>query len=167
MDNYSPNLVSTSETSIPNPQMPMKTLRTLIALGAIAAMSSPLAAAQELPKPTKYENVTWYMSLYIKFKPSRAEEAQQIINQYFIPADKAIGREVIGFECKSGRWDVIAFIPMLDGPGDLAWKGLPTEGKWAAEIAKIAGGPQKAIEVLAKFSELIADEDRQIVLRQK
>lgn len=101
-------------------------------------MSSPLAIGQEPPKPAKYENVNWYTALYLKFKPNRAEDTQKIIDRYFVAADKAIGREVIGFECKSGRWDVIAFIPMPDGPAELAWKNSPTEGKWKAEIAKIA-----------------------------
>ncbi len=148
----------------------MKTLRTLIALialGAIAATSTPHAIGQEPPKPTKYENVNWYAAVYMKFKSNRAEEAQKIINQYFVPADKAIGREVIAFECKSGPWDLIVYIPMPDGPAELAWKNSPTEGKWMAEIAKIAGGPQKAVEAFKEFTDLIVVEDRQIVLRHK
>jgi len=151
----------------PIPNTSMKSLRPLIAFGAIAALSLPHVIGQEAPKPTKYENASWFTALYLKFKPNRAEEAQKIIQQYFVGADKAIGREVMGFECKSGRWDIIAFIPMPDGPAELAWKSSPTDGKWMAEIGKIAGGPQKAAEVMAKFADLIADEDRQIVLRQK
>jgi len=144
----------------------MKLLRTLIALAAIAMMSSPIAVGQELPKATKHENASWYTNFYIKFKPNQADEAQKIIQQYFVPTDKAIGRDVIAFQCKSGRWDLVVFIPMADGAAELAWQMSPAEEKWFAAFAKIAGGPKKANEIWTRYFDCIADSERAIVIRQ-
>ena len=62
----------------------MKTLRTLLALAVISIISSHIGVCQGAPKATKHENVSWYINLYIKFKPNRAEEGQKIINDYFV-----------------------------------------------------------------------------------
>ena len=142
----------------------MNTLRIVLIL-IVSIISSAPSFSQEAPKASKHENVSWYINLYIKFKPGRAEEGLKIIHDYFVAADKVIGRNVIGFQCKSGRWDVIAFLP-IEGPGDLGWKVTPTEEKAAAAMAKISGGPEKAAEIIARFGDLIADEDRQIVMRR-
>jgi hypothetical protein len=144
----------------------MKTLRSLVALAAITLASSTLAVAQDMPKATKHENVSWYMNFNVRFKDNKADEAQKIISQYFIPADKAIGREVLAFQCKSGRWDLIFFVPLKDGTADLAWKISTSDEKWLAALAKTAGSAQKAQEVLAKWDELVVDWNREIVFRQ-
>jgi hypothetical protein len=140
--------------------------RCPLALAAFLLVTSPVLVCQELPKATKHQNVTWFVCLSIKFKINQEEEAQKIIDQYFAPADKAVGREVIAFKCVSGKWDTIVFLPLRDGINDLTWKVSPTDEKWFAAIAKIAGGADKANEVLAKWTGLIMELDRDIVMRQ-
>ena len=143
----------------------MKSIRSLIALTAIVFL--PITAlSQDLPKATKHENATWYYNFSVRFKNGKADDGQKIIQQYFIPTDKAVGREVIAFQCQSGRWDMTVFIPMVGGVADLGWKVSPANEKWMAALAKVAGGTKQALEVLAKWDDLVADWERDVVFRQ-
>jgi hypothetical protein len=142
----------------------MKSFRIVAALAAIVVMPL-LAPAQDLPKATKLEKVTWYYSVAVRFKNGKADEARKLIQQYFVPADKAVGVEVLAFTCQSGRWDSIFFLPMRDGIADLMWKVSPGNEQWFAALAKVAGGAKQAMEVVAKWDDLVADWDRTLVYR--
>ena len=143
----------------------MKPIQSLIALVAIALL--PVAApSQDLPKATKHDDASWYYNISFRFKNGRADEALKIIQQYFVPTDKAVGREVVAFHCQSGRWDMIVFIPMVGGVADLGWKISPANEKWVAALAKVAGGTKQALDVFAKWDDVVADSDRTIVFRQ-
>jgi len=144
----------------------MSKLSIVLSAFAFVLMVTPFANAQELPKAAKYENVTWYQVVYIKFKPVKADDALKIIYDHFVPADKASGREIINFDTRTGEWDHVVYFPMEDGASGLAWKVAPKGEKWWAELAKQLGGAKKAQDLLAKFYELVADRKSEIVMRR-
>ena len=133
---------------------------------AVVLMVTQFGNAQELPKAAKYENVTWYQVVYVKFKPGKVDDALKIIYDHFVQADKKSGREIINFDTRTGEWHHVVYFPMEDGASGLAWTVAPKGEKWWAELAKQLGGEKKAQELLAKFNELVADSKSEIVMRR-
>ena len=133
---------------------------------AFVLMVTHFANAQELPKAAKYENVTWYQVVYVKYKPGKVDDALKIIYDHFVPAGKASGREVINFDMRTGEWHHVVYFPMEDGASGLAWKVGPKVEKWWAELAKQVGGGKEAQDLYAKYIGLIADEKSEIVMRR-
>ncbi len=144
----------------------MSKLSIVLSAFAFILMVTHFANAQELPKAAKYENVTWYEAVYIKFKPGKADDALKIIYDHFVPADKASGRKIINFDMRIGDWHHVVYFPMEDGASGLAWKVAPKDEKWWAELAKQLGGAKKARELLAKWNELVADSRSEMVMRR-
>ena len=144
----------------------MNKLSMVLSAFAFVLMMTHFANAQELPKAAKYENVNWYQVEYFKFKPGKADDALNIIYDHFVPADKAAGREIINFDTRIGEWHHVAYFPMEDGASGLAWKVAPKDEKWWAALAKQLGGATKALELLAKWGELVAETKSEIVMRR-
>ena len=131
---------------------------------AFVFISFPAINAQELPKATKYTDVTWYSVTYYKFKPGMADNALDLVYKYFVPADKATGRRVIHFDVAIGEWDHIAYFPLDEGPGDLAWEVSPSYEKLIQELVNKLG--------IEKYRELdlesfVAYSKSEIVMRRK
>ena len=142
-----------------------KYLALLVAIGFMF-VALPVAVAQELPKAAKHENVKWYTVTYVKFVTSKAEDAQKLLTDYFIPADKASGRDVINFDTKVGEWDHIAFFPIEGGVAGLEWSVAPNEEKWWSALAKLAGSAAKAQALMDQYNESIAYSKSEVVMRQ-
>ncbi len=133
---------------------------------AFVLMVIPFANAQELPKAAKYENVTWYQVVSIKFKPGKTGDALKIIYDHFVPADKASGRQYMNFDMRTGEWHHVVYFPMEDGASGLAWKVSPNGEKWWTELAKQLGGAKEAQDLWAKYLELVADSKSEIVMQR-
>ena len=144
----------------------MSKLSIVLFAFALVITVTPFATAQELPKAAKYENVIWYHVGYYKFKPGKVDDALKLIYDHFVPADKAAGREVLNFDMRIGEWHHVAYFPMDDGASGLAWKFAPNQEKFQAELAKQLGGVEKALELLAKWNELVVDSKEEIVMRR-
>ncbi len=52
-----------------------------------------------------------------------------------------------------------------NGAGDIEWKISPATERWWTELAKVAGGAQKARELMAKWQDLVAAEKYEILIR--
>jgi hypothetical protein len=143
----------------------MKTFTVVFIAVAILLMSLSFTGAQDLPKAAKYTNMTWYSIGYYKFKPGEAENAQKLIANYFMKADKAAGRGVINFNLVTGEWDHIALFPLDGGASGLEWSVGPSEEKWWAELAKLAGGAAKAQDLNKRFNEMIANSKTEVAMR--
>jgi hypothetical protein len=124
-------------------------------------------SAQELPTAKMREDVTYYVAMHLKFKSGKGKEAKEIIYDHFLPANKAIGHEVIVFEYMTGEWDQVVYFSLTEGPGELAWEMSPTNEKWNTEFAKREGGIEKAKELNQRFEELVAKSKREIVMTKR
>ena len=142
----------------------MKNIIALLMVVALVFISLPTVKAQELPQAAKYEDATWYVATYYKFKSGMADDALDLVYKYFVPADKAAGRKVIHFDVNIGEWDHIAFFP-LEGPGDLAWQTSPDYVKVLQELVKQRG--IQIIQELDKYENLIAHSRSEVVMRRK
>ena len=140
------------------------TLEATVSQGAGQTPGSNTTA--QLPKATKYTNVTWYRVEYYKFKPARRDEAMKIIYDHYVQSDKAYG-EIIHFDGLVGEWDHIAYFRLEDGPGTLAWQVSPQAEKESAAAAKLMGGAEKVNELDNRFSDTIADFRSELVMRRK
>ncbi len=135
----------------------MRLLTIVLSLFVFAGMLSPTLRAQELPKAKKYSNVKWYSVSYWKWKPGEAQEASRIIHEHLLPVGKALGRKPIHFHFSSGEWSVVHYFPLDEGPSALEWQVSPDNEKFWVELTKREGGKGKALEVLKKLNELVAD----------
>ena len=143
----------------------MKKCIALLVAVVFVFLVSPATVAQELPKATKYEKVTWYTVGYYKFKPGKTDDVQKLLTDYFIPADKASGRAVINFDYLTGDWHHVAYFPMDGGASGLEWRVAPNDEKWWAALAKIAGGVEKAQELNDKFNEMVEESKTEVAMR--
>lgn len=140
-------------------------LLALLMVMAFAFISLPNITAQELPKATKYKDVTWYGVTYYKFKPGMAGDALNLVYKYFVPADKAAGRKVIHFDGAIGEWDHVAFFPLEGGPADLGWEVSPIYEKVIQNLVK-QHGIDKFREI-EEFQSMIAYSKSELVMRHK
>ncbi len=140
---------------------------TIIGLLVIAFVfiSLPNLTAQELPKATKYTDVTWYTVTYYKFKPGMADDALKLVYEYFVPAGKAAGFKVIHFDVAVGEWDHVAFFRQDGGPEDLGWEVSPIYEKFVQILVKQQG--IEKFRELESFESMIAHSKSELVMRRK
>ncbi len=122
------------------------------------------AAAQELPKAEKRENVQYYQALFVKFKPGMAGQAWEAIYDHFATVDKKIGHKVRAYDLQTGEWDLVVFFP-IDGPDHFSWSTSPQDEKWWAALAEQEGGADKAQEIFKKYLEAVADSKEELAHR--
>jgi hypothetical protein len=103
---------------------------------------------------------------YYKFVASKAEDAKKLITDYFIPADKASGRDLINFDVRIGEWDHITIYPLEGGVARLEWNETPNDEKWWGSFAKLAGGAARAQALMDQFNESIAHSKSEVLMRQ-
>ena len=140
-------------------------LLALLMVMAFVFISLPNITAQELPKATKYKDVTWYGVTYYKFKPGMAGDALNMIYQYFVPAGKASGYKVIHFDVAVGEWDHVAFFSLDGGPGDLGWEVSPIYEKFIQVLVKQQG--MEKLQEIDNFESMIAYAKSELVMRRK
>lgn len=141
-------------------------LTAVVAAGLI--LPAGLAAQEEEPKPEKYEDASWYALVQVDFKPGKRDKAMKMVKDYFAPASEASGTEmpVMHLQHQSGEWDWTIIWHMKGGPGDMEWKQTAEDIKWQKELAELAGGPEKAGEMMEEWSSYIARENVTIAMQQ-
>ena len=139
-------------------------MKALVLTAACAALCVPVvaapAAAQDMPKAERGD-VNWYEIHFIKFKPGKRARAHEIIDNYYIPADKAAGTGagIVDFHFNTGAWDGVVAFPMAGGPADMTWETSPDDVKWMTALAGIAGGMDKAQAILNEWDMLVEREE--------
>lgn len=130
------------------------------ALALCAPVGLAPAAAQDMPGPQRMENVTWARVVMTKFKPGKRQRAMEIIQNYFAKADGMTGKKsgIHGIHLDTGEWDIIYVFPMAGGPADLTWATAPDDIAWMEQMAKLAGGQDQALAIIAEFDSLIANQ---------
>ncbi|MCJ8191488.1 hypothetical protein [Sphingomicrobium aestuariivivum] len=138
-------------------------MKAFLGAAALAVLCvSPVTSVSAQDMPTAERNdLNWYSIHFIKFKPGKRARAHEIIDDYYIPADKAagIGGGTIDLHLNTGEWDGVVAFPMSGGPADMTWDTSPNDVKWMAAMAEIAGGMDKAQAILAEWDSLVEDEE--------
>lgn len=138
-------------------------MKALVMTAAVAALCVPViatpAGAQDMPKAER-NDLNWYSIHMVKFKPGKRARAHEIIDNYFIPADKkaGTGAGIIDLHMNTGEWDSVTAFPMTGGPNDMTWDTSPDDAKWMAAMAEMLGGMDKAQAVLNEWDSLVERE---------
>ncbi|MFQ5411742.1 MAG: hypothetical protein ACE5EC_05575 [Phycisphaerae bacterium] len=132
---------------------------------AILLTTVPGSNGEDVPKVSKYTDVTWYEIVHVDFFPDKHKEALDIVFDHFYPAARAAGLErarILEY-ATGGEWDVTYIFPMKDGPAQLEWEMSPDSVKWRSALAKRVGGDEQAKELLDHYRKMINRYESQIV----
>ncbi|WNC71092.1 hypothetical protein RGQ13_13285 [Thalassotalea psychrophila] len=133
-------------------------------LTASFLMASNISIAEDGKRYDK--SVTWKNVVKINFKPGKRDEALKIISDYYRPATvkaKTPAPEVI-MELQTGDYDLLVVWHMEGGVNDLTWEKGPNGKKWRAALNEIAGGEEKAQEILDQYVNYIDNAENNIAL---
>jgi hypothetical protein len=130
--------------------------KVMLSMVAILAVAAGAVFAQAM-EPKKYKG-DWYEIYEVDFKSGQMEAAIDLIENYFAPAGMKSGDPgpLVVLIHHTGEWDMTAIFKLEGGPGDMAWEIAPDDVKFMTAMAEIAGGPDKAQEVWAKWESLVA-----------
>ena len=143
----------------------MKQFQTILGV-ALFFIAVNFSYAQEM-KAEKYENPEWVSIVKIKFKPMKKEPAMGIINNYFVKADEDSGAPApTTYHFPMGDYDMMVIWEMEDGLETLNWKTTPGDVKWMNSMAKIAGGPDKAMAKLDEFMSYVEKWDTSMARKE-
>lgn len=133
-------------------------------LTASFLMASNVTLAEDGKRYDK--NVTWKNVVKINFKPGKRDEALKIISDYYRPATEKANTpapEVI-MELQTGDYDLLVVWHMEGGVNDLTWEKGPNGKKWREALNEIAGGKEKAQEILDQYVNYIDNAENNIAL---
>ena len=132
-------------------------LAVLVAVAAFFALPVALEA-QEAPEAERYEGVTWYEVVHLDFKPGKADDAMDVIEEHFIPASEAAGNPgpVMELIHATGGWDLTVIWELEDGPSDYTWEMSPSGVAFMQAMAEREGGMEAAQEVWERYQSYIA-----------
>ncbi len=133
-------------------------MKTLITLLLIVFTLNSFGQNQE-----GVSNYDWFHAKYVKFKPGKASEARQLLQEYLYKANEISGRLVLTFESDMGDWDHIAYLHLKDGPKQLGSEIAEIESKWWNAVVVLAGSDQKAKEIIEKYNNCILTEKYNLV----
>lgn len=126
-----------------------------ICFAALLALAAP-AAAQDLKAEKR--NADYYNVWAIDFKEGKADDAQKIIDDYFVRADQRTGGTGpdIVLNMMTGEWDMLVAWRMKGGMADAEWSMSEDDVKWMQAMAELAGGREAAMAKIDEFDSYIA-----------
>lgn len=135
----------------------------LICLICFAFVGSSILYSQEMTAK-KYEDPQWYNIVYIDYLPGKYNKAMSIIEEYYRPASEKANTNSpkMLIELNSGPYDVMVVWHMKEGLESMNWEVSPDNVKWRAALNEIAGGADKAGEILNEYSACIASSNNTI-----
>ena len=100
---------------------------------------------------------------FIKFKPGGEDRAFALEDRYITPAWKASGlTPPLELHLQTGPWDRIYIYDLKCGLSEVEWQVSPERAKFLAALAKIAGGPKAALDVMAEWDQQVERRETQI-----
>jgi hypothetical protein len=100
---------------------------------------------------------------FIKFKPGGEDRAFELEDKYIAPAWKASGLTApLELHLQTGPWDRIYVYDLKCGLSEVEWQVSPDRAKFLAALAKIAGGPKAALDVVAEWDRQVERRETQI-----
>lgn len=137
--------------------------KQFIALLCCTFFAASLMYSQEMTAK-KYDDPQWYNIVYIDYLPGKYNKAMNIIDTYFRPATEKGGTNApkMLIELNSGPYDVMVVWHMKEGLNGMNWEVSPDNIKWRAALNDIAGGVDKAGEILDEYQSCIASSNNTI-----
>lgn len=104
------------------------------------------------------ESPELYQVEYYKFLPEKADDARKIINDYFEMANQLAGipEPIMELELNSDDYNHMVVWQLVEGEDNLNWQTCPTDNEWYNAFVTIAGGEEKAKEIIVQYDSYIA-----------
>ena len=100
------------------------------------------------------EKVYYFEASFSAFHPGGKLRASEIIEEYWFPTDKNVGRLAIPFDLKAGEWDHAVFFYKPEGLVDSKQNPDKVSQEWRKDIVKRLG-EEKFIKLEKEFFSLI------------
>ena len=112
------------------------------------------------------KNIQWKEVVKINFKIGKRDDALKIINDHFKPASvKAkTPQPQLQLEMFTGDYDLLVVWHMEDGINDLTWELSPDNIAWRSAFDELAGGKDKAKEILDEYRSYIESVEYDIAM---
>lgn len=109
-----------------------------------------------------------YANLFhFTFKPGKTDEGLEILNTKLLPAFDNAGIKVTLIEDLMGTKDIMALIPLEDGPSFYKFLVPKQDLRLLMELVKLAGTQEKAEEDLDSFINLLTNQSQTLVFIPK
>lgn len=111
----------------------------------------------EAQEAKKYDNPEWYSFVYVDYHPGKMGEARDIIENYYKKASAQAGTPtpVMEISLAAGEYDMLIVWKMVDGVEGLNWQTSPNQIKWRNALNEIAGGEDKAEEIMNRYRDCV------------
>jgi hypothetical protein len=139
-------------------------LALLPCLPAADAPAAP-APAPQLPKALKLENRTWYKLWYLRYTPSKADRARQLVERVAKAGAEAYPTPPIVLEFQTGRWHLLTILKVRDGAQGLDWWQDPDDEKFWQVLARQEGGADKALALFGELMECVQDQHYELATK--
>lgn len=100
------------------------------------------------------EKVYYFEASFSSFHPGGKLRASEIIEEYWFPTDKNVGRLTIPFDLKAGEWDHVVFFYKPEGLADSKQNPDKVSQEWKKDIIKRLG-EEEFIKLEKEFFSLI------------
>lgn len=141
-------------------------MKNLFLVAVLLLALSITTMAQDEPKASKFENVTYHSIVKIDFKPGTYARVQEIMKDYMAAGEAANlpGPEI--YWLMSGDYDVILLWTLKGGMADLEWDWSPDDIKWWSALVEQQGSEAKAKELRKEWASYIVKSTREIARKQ-
>lgn len=131
-----------------------KILQVSLLIGLFIMLGSTSVTAQKVREAKKYDDPEWKRVVLIDYKAGQANRAREIVRDYYAPASKNAGTPgpQMVMEMHSGEYDIMAIWAMEGGIEDMNWDIHPNNIKWRNALNELAGGADKAVEIMKEYS---------------
>jgi hypothetical protein len=142
----------------------MKTWTVLMGLLLLAPVQSlNMDAHAQTIDPRKIPDATFVRIEMIKFSPGGEDRAFELEDQYLNAARKTSGvLPLAEYHTQSGPWDRIYVYRLDGGLADLEWQVSPERARFLTALAKIAGGRDKALAIVAEWDALVQQRESMV-----
>lgn len=141
-------------------------MRKFLFVFTLVLAFSLASQAQEEPKASKFENVSYHNIVKIDFKPGTYSRVQEIMKIYMAAGKSAGVKGPEVYWLMTGDYDVMFVWTMEGGTADLEWDWSPDDIKWWKALVADLGSEDKAKELRKEWGSFIVKSTNEIARKQ-
>ena len=119
--------------------------------------------AEEEVGPKKFENVTWHVQGFVKVDPAKLDSVKTYLQTIYLPAAEEVGLNAEIYMYATGKWNLMLFVELENGPSDLEWEIPPTAPAMMELMAEKAEDPG----MLQRINSFVVDFENHVVMKLK
>ena len=112
-------------------------IKTIICFALLFAL--PSLSADDHKEKIEKEKVHYFEASFSSFHPGANLRASEIIEEYWFPTDRNVGRLAIPFDLMAGEWDHVVFFYKPEGIADFKQNPDKVSQEWKKDIIKRLG----------------------------